>query len=160
VQQNATLPYPDADLRDHPPRPARARLGGISFLPRTIDKTRAKIQDTLGPYKILPGISGYLFEWLGLTEEQFTAVVLDAQNDDDIVAWLYAHTDSGTYAGLNEMLENRKIRDAEHRAQVLPAYPILNDHPELWNWFEIFDLDDAWMYDEANRGKPGAAPKR
>ena len=68
MQQNETLPYPDADLREHPPRPARDMLGGIYFLARTIDKTRAKIQGTLGPYKIQPGISGYVFEGLGITE--------------------------------------------------------------------------------------------
>ena len=158
--QNALLPYPDADLRDHPPRSSRDQLGGIAFLARTIDKTRAKIQGTLGPYKIQPGISGYLFEWLGITEEQFTEVVRAAQSDDDIVVWMHAHTDPERYPGLNDMLINRAIRDADHRAQVLPAYPVLLDHPDLWNWFEIFELDDAWMYEDANRGKPGAAPLR
>jgi hypothetical protein len=159
VQQNA-LPYPDADLRDHPPRSSRDQLGGIYFLARTIDKTRAKIQGTLGPYKIQPGISGYVFEWLGLTEEQFTDIVRNAKTDADVVAWIHANTDQAKYAGLNDMLINRAIRDDEHRAQVLPAYPILNDHPDLRNWFEIFELDDAWMYEDANRGKAGAAPAR
>lgn len=158
MQQNAPLPYPDADLREHPPRSARVMLGGIAFLARTIDKTRAKLQGTLGPYKVTPGISGYLFEWLGLTEERFDAAVRAAASDEDVVRWVHAHTDQAKYAGLNEMLVNRRIRDAEHRASVLPAYPILADHPELWNWFEIFELDDRWMYEPANRGKPGAAP--
>jgi hypothetical protein len=158
VQQNTPLPYPDADLREHPPRSSRDQLGGIYFLARTIDKTRAKIQGTLGPYKIQPGISGYVFEWLGLTEDQFTAVVRDAKTDADVVAWVHANTDASKYAGLNEMLVNRKIRDDEHRAQVLPAYPILTAYPALWNWFEIFELDDVWMYQPENRGKAGAAP--
>jgi Domain of unknown function (DUF5069) len=157
VQQNAPLPYPDADLRDHPPRSARDMLGGIYFLARTIDKARAKIQGTLGPYKIQPGISGYLFEWLDLTEEQFIEAVRNAESDAGIVTWFHASTDPSKYAGLNEMLVNRGIRDAEHRAQVLPAYPILADRPDLKNWFEIFAIDDIWMYEPANRGKPGAA---
>jgi hypothetical protein len=158
VQQNAPLPYPEADLRVHPPRPPREILGGIVFLPRTIDKTRAKIQGTLGPYKIQPGISGYVFEWLGLTEEQFTEAVRAASSDADVVRWVHANTDAAKYAGLNDMLVNRRIRDDEHRAQVLPAYPILNGRPDLWNWFEIFELDDVWMYAPENRGKPAAAP--
>ena len=158
MQQNAPLPYPGADLREHPPRSAREMLGGIYFLARTIDKTRAKIQGTLGPYKIQPGISGYVFEWLGLTEDQFTEVVRAAKTDDDVVAWLHANTDREKYAGLNDMLVNRRIRDDDHRAQVLPAYPILTGRPDLWNWFEIFELDDQWMYEPANRGKPAAAP--
>ena len=157
MPQNAALPYPDADLRDHPPRSAREMLGGLAFLPRTIDKVRAKIQGTLGPYKIQPGISGYLFEWLGFSEEQFTEAVRNAGSDEDVVRWVHANSDAAKYAGLNDMLVNRRIRDDEHRAQVLPAYPILHDRPGLWNWFEIFELDDAWMYEPANRGKPGAA---
>lgn len=135
------------------------QLGGISFMARTVDKIRAKIQGTLGPYKIQPGISGYIFEGLGITEDQFTEAVRNAKSDDDVVTWLAANTDAATYAALNDMLINRKIRDDEHRAQVLPAYPILNDHPNLWNWFEIFELDDTWMYAPENRGKPGAAAK-
>jgi hypothetical protein len=161
VQQNAPLPYPDADLREHPPRAARETLGGIAFLPRTIDKARAKIQGTLGPYKITPGISGYIFEWLGITEDQFVEAVRNAKSDDDVVRWLHANTDQSKYAGLNDMLVNRKIRDDEHRAQVLPMYPYLVGRPDLWNWFEIFDIDDVWMYDPANRATPaGAAPAK
>jgi hypothetical protein len=158
VQQNAPLPYPDADLRQHPPRSPRDMLGGIYFLARTIDKTRAKIQGTLGPYKIQPGISGYVFEGLGITEDQFTEAVRNAKSDDDVVKWVHANADAAKYAALNDMLVNRRIRDDEHRAQVLPAYPLLGSRPDLWNWFEIFELDDVWMYEPANRGKPGAAP--
>jgi hypothetical protein len=159
VQQNAPLPYPDADLRDHQARSALVKIGGVLFLARTIDKTRAKIQGTLGPYKIQPGISGYIFEWLGITEDRFTEAVRNAKTDDDVIAWVHANTDRSKYDGLNDMLIARGIRDAEHRAQVLPAYPILNDHPELSNWFKIFELDDKWMYAPENRGKQGAAPK-
>jgi hypothetical protein len=161
VQQNDPLPYPDADLRKHPPRSAREMLGGIVFLARTVDKTRAKLQGTLGPYKITPGISGYIFEWLGITEDQWVEAVRNAKSDDDVVRWLHANTDKEKYAGLNDMLVNRKIRDPEHRAQMTPMYPYLADRPDLWNWFEIFDIDDVWMYDPANRetlagaGAPG-----
>jgi hypothetical protein len=158
VQHNAPLPFPAADLRVHPPRPARVQLGGIMFMARTVDKMRAKIQGTLGPYKIAPGISAYIFEGLDITEEQFEEAVRNASTDADIVAWLEANTDPAKIPALNDMLVKRGIRDAEHRAQVLPSYPILANRPNLTNWFEIFDLDDEWMYESGNRGKPGAAP--
>jgi len=157
VQQNAPLPYPDADLRKHPPRSAREQAGGLFFLPRTIDKARAKIQGTLGLYKISPGISAYIFESLGITEDDFVAAVGQAKDDDGVVAWLEAHADVTKIPELNEMLVNRRIRDAEHRASFLANYPILTERPDLWNWFEIFELDDAWIFDPANRGKAGSA---
>jgi hypothetical protein len=147
------LPYPDADLRVHPPRSARAMLAGLVFLPRTIDKTRAKLQGTLGLYKVTPGISGYLFDFLGITEEQFTQAVRDARDDADIAAWITATCDPATFPSINERLSARGIRDADHFREVLPRYPLLAEHPELRNWFEIFELDDVWIFDPANAGK-------
>lgn len=144
------LPYPDADLRAHPPRSARVELGGLVFLARTIDKTRAKLQGTLGMYKIGPGISIYLFEWLGVTEEQFTDAVRNARSDEDVVAWLHAHSDPAGYPSINERLAARGIRDESHLAEVLPRYPVLRAYPHLRNWFEIFEIDDVWSFDPAN----------
>jgi hypothetical protein len=152
----ADLPYPDCDLRVHPPRSARVKIGGLYFLARTIDKMRAKIQGTLGEYKIGPGISAYLFEWLGITEADFEAAVRAAKNDDDVVAWVHAHTDPSRYEDVNHRLETRGIRDAAHFEDVLPRYPVLREHPELRNWFEIFEVDDVWMFDPKNARKSAA----
>jgi len=55
------------------------------------------------------------------------------------------------------MLVNRRIRDDAHRAEFAPRYGILNERPDLWNWFDIFEVDDVWMFDPKNAGKPGAA---
>jgi hypothetical protein len=157
VQPNTTLPYPDADLRAHPPRGPREQAAGLYFLPRTIDKARAKIQGTLGLYKITPGISGYIFEALGITEDAFVEAVRASSSDADVVAWLEAHADMSRVPELNAMLIARQPRDEAHRDSFKPAYPILTERPDLWNWFEIFELDDAWIFDPANRGKAGSA---
>jgi hypothetical protein len=144
------LPYPDADLRVHPPRSPRVMLGGLYFLARTIDKARAKLQGTLGPYKIGPGISIYLFEWLGITEEQFTEAVQRANSDEDIVEWLHSRCDLDTFAAINQRLSERGIRDAEHFREVLPRYPVLNEYPHLRNWFDILEIDDRWIFEAEN----------
>ena len=154
---NAEPAYPDADLRAHPPRSPQVMLGGLYFLARTIDKTRAKLQDTLGNYKIGPGLSVYLFEWLGISEDDFTQAVHEAKTDEDVVAWLLARADRDTFRAINQRLSERAIRDDEHFAQVLPRYPVLRDYPHLRNWFEILDLDDRWMFDPANTKKTGKA---
>ncbi|GAC1417455.1 MAG: hypothetical protein NVSMB5_08230 [Candidatus Velthaea sp.] len=152
------LRYPDCDLRVHPPRSARAKIGGLFFLPRTIDKMRAKIQGTLGEYKIGPGISMYLFEWLGITEAQFEDAVRGAKNDEDVVEWLLEHTDPAHYEEINVRLETRGIRDDAHLQEVLPRYPMLREHPQLRNWFEIFEVDDEWIFDPKNKGAGARAP--
>ena len=153
TESAGSLPYPDADLREHPPRSPRVMLGGLYFLARTIDKTRAKLQGTLGIYKVSPGISQYVFEWLGITEDEFTAAVRVANHDEDVVEWLLARADPGTFDAINERLSERAIRDDEHLAQVLPRYPVLREYPHLRNWFEIFEVDDRWSFDPANAEK-------
>ena len=150
MSANEALPYPDADLRAHPPRGPRAQLAGLVFLPRTIDKVRAKLQGTLGVYKVAPGISAYLLEGLGISEEQLTQAVRAAGSDADIAEWITAHCDTTTFAAINERLAQRAIRDEAHFADVLPRYPVLRERPELRNWFEIFEVDDAWTFDPAN----------
>jgi Domain of unknown function (DUF5069) len=154
---NAALPYPDADLRTHPPRSPRATLGGLVFLARTIDKTRAKLQGTLGPYKIGPGLSMYLFEWLGITEDEFTETVRSAKTDEDVVAWIHERANPDSFDSINERLSERGIRDDDHFREVLPRYPVLNDYPHLRNWFEILEVDDRWIFDPANAEKIGSA---
>ncbi len=146
-------PFPDADLRVHPPRGPREQLAGLVFVPRTIDKVRAKLQGTLGSYRVKPGLSGYLFDWLGITEEQFTGAVRDAEGEAEIAEWLTAHCDTTTFSAINERLSERGIRDDEHFAEVLPRYPVLDEHPQLRNWFEIIELDDRWTFDPANAEK-------
>lgn len=153
MQEKTALPYPDCDLREHPPRGAREKLAGIYFMARTVDKVRAKLQGTLGMYKVLPGISGYMFDTLGITEEQLEEVVRNAKDDAEVATWLERTVPPDKIAATNEMLINRRIRDDAHRAEIAPRYPILNERTDLWNWFDIFDADDTWIFDPANAGK-------
>ncbi|MBV9439354.1 MAG: DUF5069 domain-containing protein, partial [Candidatus Eremiobacteraeota bacterium] len=118
-------PYPDADLRLHPPRSPRAQLAGLVLLPRTIDKVRAKLQGTLGLYRVAPGMSNYLFEWLGITEDEFTDAVRRAPDDDAVAAWIVERCDPSTFPDINHRLSERGIRDDEHFQEVLPRYPVL-----------------------------------
>ncbi len=143
---DASLPFPEADLRDHPPRRASAMLGGLVFLPRTIDKAKAQINGTLGAYKIGPGISIYLLEHLGIAEQAFIDAVRDLRDDDKIAEWVRSVSDPSTYAEINEALSTRACRP-EIRDAMTANYPVLAERPELDNWFTIFDIDDAAMFD-------------
>ena len=142
----AQLLFPEADLREHAPRAASVELGGLVFLARTIDKAKAKLQGTLGPYKIGPGLSAYLLEWLRIDEDAFTDAVRELREDDAIAAWVRAHSDPSTYPEIGEKLRTRGIRDAAHRADVATRYEWLGDRPDLKNWFEILDIDDALTF--------------
>lgn len=63
------------------PRSGRDLVGGVVFLGRTIDKTRAHIAGTAGEYVALRGLSTRVFDLYGVTPEQFEEAV--KQNADD-----------------------------------------------------------------------------
>ena len=138
----SALAFQDADLREHPPRSARVKLGGLFFLARTIDKTKAKLQGTLGAYKVSPGLSGYFLEWLGLDEGEFETAVEQLRDDEKIVEWVRAHSDPGKFDDVNQKISSRRIRDDAHRSEFMSRYAWLNERPDLWNFFDILDYDD------------------
>jgi len=138
------------------PRSPSVEVGGLVLLARTIDKARAAIAGTLGAYKLSPGMSGYLLEWLGIPEVKFVEAVGACADDEAVVAWIRSQADPGTFPSINARLRERAIRDPEHRKNVLPAYPLLEGRADLSNWFEILDYDDAFSF-----GRPVTfAPRR
>jgi gentisate 1,2-dioxygenase len=145
----AALEFPEADLRAHPPRSPREMLGGLFFLARTIDKTKAKIQGTLGGYKVTPGLSGYLLEGLGIGEDEFTAAVRELRTDERIAQWVRERSDPSKFEELNRKLSTRGLRDEAHRREFIQRYPLLEARPELRNFFDIIELDDELAFRKA-----------
>ena len=149
--RSKALDFPDADLRAHAPRPPRELLGGVVLLARTIDKTKAKLQGTLGGYKVCPGMSGYLFQELGITEEDFTQAVSRLRDDAKIVEWVRSKSDPAKYPEINEKLGTRGFRDAEHRKTFVPRYPFLDKRPDITNFFDMMLLDDEMTFTTTRR---------
>ncbi len=140
----------EVDLRNHAPRSPDDELVGLVLLPRTIDKVRAKLANSLGFYRLSPGLSVYLLNDLGVDEETFIEVVRVAENDEAIGAWILARSDVSTFPSINKRLRERAIMTPERFAEILPRYPMLAERPELRNWFEILKLDDLWTFDPAH----------
>ncbi|MGH7716583.1 MAG: DUF5069 domain-containing protein, partial [Vulcanimicrobiaceae bacterium] len=138
----AALEFPDADLRAHAPRSPYDELGGVVLLARTIDKTKAKLQGTLGAYKVTPGLSGYLFDWLGIAEDDFTQAVRQLRDDEAIANWVRTKSDPSKFAEVNQKLTTRSFRDAEHRNQFVARYPLLGKRPDLQKFFDLIEVDD------------------
>ena len=79
------------DLTARPPRSPFDALGGVVTLPRCIDKMRAALAGTAGEYKATTGnISTRLFAFLGLTPDEFAAVVAAQPDDAAVLAALRA----------------------------------------------------------------------
>lgn len=73
------------------PRSGRDQLGGVYFLPRTIDKMRAFVNWTHGEYNSHRGLSNRTFQLFGVTPEQFEQAVRENPTDEGVLQWLYAH---------------------------------------------------------------------
>lgn len=73
------------------PRSGRERLGGVVFLPRTIDKARAHLNGTAGEYVALRGLSTRVFDLFGVTPEQFLEAVKQNPSDEGVLRWLQEH---------------------------------------------------------------------
>lgn len=78
------------DLRNAAPRSPYATLGGVQFLPRSIDKMRAEIAGTQGSYRASTGYSLNCLKLFGTDAPTFATIVRDNATDEAVLAALCA----------------------------------------------------------------------
>ena len=109
------------DLTCDVPRSPYDKLGGIVFLPRSIDKGRAELAGTLGEYVARHGRSGRLFKFLGISAKDFIEALRDRPTDEDVWAWVAEH-----------MTPRTPEEIAEFNQQMWTAEP--EDGTDRWTW--------------------------
>ena len=109
------------DLTREVPRSPYEKLGGMVFLPRSIDKGRAELEGTLGEYIARHGRSGRLFKFLGVSAKDFLEALRDRPTDADVWAWVAEHMTPRTPDEIEEF--NRKM---------WAATP--DDEDDRWSW--------------------------
>jgi len=132
------------DLTLQSPRSAGERLDGYCFLPRTIDKARAKLPGgVLGAYHI-EGASADLLAALRVGVEEFCSAVAQAASDDDVVTWLKVHGDCTNADRFNAEKLAARIADVQpHQAASFRSeHPALSPH-ETDRFVDALDLDDG-----------------
>jgi hypothetical protein len=129
------------DLREQRPRAARAKTGGITFLPRSIDKVRATLPGgDIADFQV-KGLTTVMLERLGITVDDFTAAVRAAETEDDVVAYVVDHAEPEALKSWNDFADNRKIYGGE-RDRAVADYPWLAEHPELVYTLDFLDYTD------------------
>jgi hypothetical protein len=141
------------DLRIRPPRGPREKLDGLVLMPRTIDKIRATLPGGhLGPYHIAPGMSDLLLSLIGVQLSALRAMVMTADSDEEVAAWLRAHADTTRYAAANSFLIAFRQENIpqEHRAHFESLYPeyLLARYPVA---FDLIEADDRELYPDLER---------
>jgi len=75
------------------PRSPKVLLGGMAHLARFIDKIRMRHAGLIPDYNyITTGFDKHLLEVLQITGEDFEKRVLEGGTDEEILAWVKAHT--------------------------------------------------------------------
>ncbi|GAC1391772.1 MAG: hypothetical protein NVSMB31_09410 [Vulcanimicrobiaceae bacterium] len=118
------------DLSQGPPRRWNEEIGGIKWLPRLIDKTRAALAGKLGLYLYGQSpIDRALLKALGLRYRDFTKIVSNAATDDDVFRQLALQCSDG--------IERARAwsRRLPHRHRLFMFILDLDDgHHEAWYW--------------------------
>jgi hypothetical protein len=112
------------DLREHPPRAPYISLDGVVLLPRTIDKARALLPGgNPGSYFIGPGLSASMLAMLGISEDEFVAVVGTARDDAEVAARVCANASPGRRARWTAAIEALTV--AEVTPELRPTFDAL-----------------------------------
>jgi hypothetical protein len=74
---------PSVDFR---PRSRQLVMGGVPWLPRITDKARAKLRGTIGDYIYPCPADRKFLEKLGITADEFTAIIASTSTDQEVVA--------------------------------------------------------------------------
>jgi hypothetical protein len=129
------------DLSTQPPRQPRAELGGIIFLPRSIDKARATLRGgDPGPY-VLRGFTTMMLEHLGIAEDAFVGAVAGASSDADVLAFINGKASAEQIAAWNAFVSARQPRNGD-RVAALEVYPWLGERPDLTIGLDVLAEDD------------------
>jgi len=144
------------DLTERPPRSCREELGGIAFLPRAIDKVRARLPGGApGVYfnnldDAVPTMSGLFYRRMGVTHEEFEKAVASAVGEAEVLAWLRARVDNERIAKWHRQLFEVRLSDvrSEDWSQVVAYYPAAATAPSETLMIDIIDRDDAEMFSQ------------
>lgn len=110
------------DLTKQPPRSPRERVCGFDMLGRTIDKCRALLSGQIGDYVFDCPLDKMLFEFLGVSADEFRQQVQSGATDEQVVVW----TQQGGRGKTTEEIE-------QWNASVENIRPF--DNPDRRDWF-------------------------
>jgi uncharacterized protein DUF5069 len=137
------------DLTKDYPRSPRERLLGVPMLPRTIDKARALLSDTIGEY-IYGEKSSFdvaVLKYLGLTPGEFLEGVRESPDDAAMSRWLAAHARKTTPQEaeafavdfLNDGDDDADRARFRERVAKLPA----NVRDRVKGWADLLDVAEG-----------------
>lgn len=141
------MKVPAPDLTQHPPRSARARLGGYALLPRMLDKGRAELVGKNGDYNFACPLDQQILGFLGLDSAALKAELAKGKGDGEILEWIEAHAthkrtpwEIAQWTAWRETavptdVEGREFFNGLHKGAGAKR-------SDIATWADVLDLDD------------------
>lgn len=137
------------DLTKTYPRSPRETLSGYVIAARCVDKCRAFLLGMNGEYSYWPcSLASLWFTFTGITPEQFKAVVATGANDEELAAWIKAHSkvqDQQAIIQWNNKMRDLRLSEMSPQAQAymeeyIPKY--VPNHRPVYVYFDVYDLEE------------------
>lgn len=134
------------DLTKEAPRSPHTRLGGFVILARTIDKCRATIAGKNGEYHFDCPLDKTLFNFKGITGNDFKKFVATGATDEQIVEWVKKNGKPLTDAEITAWSDKTEADNYSDRPKDSKAWLVGEnkrlDLPEDGTLFDYLDADD------------------
>lgn len=136
------------DLTKRPPAHPRTPLGDLDvpMLARTVDKLRAEqAGGDIGAYQI-DGFSSRTLEMLGVDLEDLRDEVERAKSNEQVAAWIRAHTTPERCKAVVEHFERQTLEARLARPGFLDRYPAAKSMSPNDNMLDVLAADDRDMF--------------
>lgn len=131
------------------PRSPYDKLGGFVIAARSLDKCRAFLLGMNGEYNFQPcSLAAFLWEFTGVTPDQFKEFVSTGATDEEVGQWLREHSkvqDALAVIKWNNGLKDRRIGELpDHYQQYYEEYvPKFCPHPNrIHFFFDVYDDEE------------------
>ena len=153
-------PIVTRDLAKEPPHSPRVRVAGFVIVNRAVDKCRASIAGTPGEYLYDCPLDNLLFDFKGITSEEFRTAVRDSVYYEDVGTWLLASGTPRTAAQIESWSDETEaaspFRNPEKRSAFIHNCSVLGLNPWMNSTFDLLEADDR----ETFRAKPAPPAKQ
>lgn len=141
-----STPITVRDLTRQAPHSPRVRIAGLVIASRAVDKCNSSMAGTSGEYHYDCPLDNMLFDFKGITSEQFKAAVQASKDYEDVGTWLQAHGTIKTPAEIkswsDEMEAGSPMKNPERRAGFIESCSELMLNPETNTTFDWLEADD------------------
>jgi len=142
----ANTPIIARDLAKQPPQSPRNRIAGFVIASRAVDKCRASLAGTPGEYHYDCPMDKMLFNFKGITGEQFKNAVQAATHYEDVGAWLEVNGTKKSPAEIkawsDQMEAGSLMKDPEKSAYFIEDCTRLGLNPQMNTTFDWLEADD------------------